>query len=97
MTNEQLVRALNTIGKACFIKYYKDFSDLNTSREELLELITINEGYDERATMARINAARRIFNLGFEIKALKKIISSIRLDANLIKIAKDLLIEENNK
>lgn len=74
-------RALNSIGKKCFIDFYEDFrnnSDRNTLAQKLLA--NNENATSPLAQMTRINYARWIFDNKNEKEALLIIINSKRLD-----------------
>ena len=95
MTEQQLIRALNSIGKRCFVTYYEAFKNLNNSTEQLIELLMQNESYEESGCKTRISQSRRIFLERKETDALDIIIESIRLEPEIIHKAK-LLREKSN-
>ena len=71
-----LKRALNSIGKSAFIKYYYNFK--NMSREYCIS--NFEENYTHTAKVTRTNYAKRIFSEGKQLEALKIIIQSKRVD-----------------
>lgn len=83
-------RALNSIGKKCFIDYYEDFrncTDKNALAQKLLE--NNKNATSPSAQMTRINYAQWIFDNNKEKEALIIIISSNRLDDNTKKKARE--------
>ena len=72
MNEIKLKRTLNSIGKACFVKYYYLFKDETLTDVYLSAIIILKEGYKEAATMTRINSAKRIFknNMNMDSKYL---------------------------
>ena len=74
-------RALNSIGKKCFIDYYEDFKNCN-DKEVLARKLHANNSNATSITaqMTRINYARWIFDNHKEKEALNIIINSNRLD-----------------
>lgn len=83
-------RLLNSVGKAIFIKYYYNFK--NHSRDYCIMAFT--EEYTDKAKSSRTGHAQTIFRNGLEKEALKIIISSNRLDENIIQTARDILKQE---
>lgn len=74
-------RALNSIGKKCFIDYYEYFrscTDKNTLSQKLLA--NNKNATSLLAQMTRINYAKWIFDNNEEKEALTIIINSNRLD-----------------
>ncbi len=74
-------RALNSIGKKCFIDYYEDFKNCNDKEVLARKLLTNNSNATSiTAQMTRINYAQWIFDNHKEKEALSIIINSNRLD-----------------
>jgi hypothetical protein len=74
-------RALNSIGKKCFIDHYEDFencTDKNALSQNLLK--NNKNATSPLAQMTRINYAQWIFDNNKEKEALGIIIDSNRLD-----------------
>jgi len=85
-------RALNSIGKKCFIDYYADFrccTDKNALVHKLLE--NNKNATSPSAQMTRINYAQWIFDNNNEKEALSIIINSNRLDDVTKKKAREYL------
>jgi len=62
MNDDQLDRSLRSIGKACFVKYFAEFSDLAISSEDLIDMLMQQEGYTESGCKTRISNSRRIIS-----------------------------------
>ncbi len=74
-------RALNSIGKKCFIDYYDDFKNCADKKVLACKLLTSNiNATSITAQMTRINYAQWIFENHKEKEALSIIIDSSRLD-----------------
>ncbi len=74
-------RALNSIGKKCFIDYYEDFKNCNDKEVLARKLLTNNSNATSiTAQMTRINYAQWIFDNHKEKEALSIIINSNRMD-----------------
>jgi len=74
-------RALNSIGKKCFIDYYEDFRDCTDKQALAKKLLDNNEKATSlSAQMTRINYAQWIFDNKKEKEALSMIIGSDRID-----------------
>ncbi len=74
-------RALNSIGKKCFIDYYDEFKYCNDKEVLARKLLTNNSNATSiTAQMTRINYAQWIFDNHKEKEALSIIINSNRLD-----------------
>lgn len=70
-----LQRTLNSVGKACFVRYFEVFAS-EEPIENVLELLLNEEGYTEKASRTRINNARKIIRNGLSILALQAVIHS---------------------
>lgn len=87
-----LTRALNSIGKKCFVDYFYDFKDCDDKIVLANKLLSENLKVTSLlAQMTRINYARWIFENGAEEEALSYIIASDRIDDVTRKKAKVLL------
>lgn len=76
-----LERALNSIGKKCFIDYYMEFKDCKNKDALAQKLLTNNSRATSiTAQITRINYAQWIFNNHQERGALSIIINSNRMD-----------------
>ncbi len=65
MNDNQLERTLQSIGKACFLNYFTEFSNLSLSDEAVARILVEREGWDEAATLNfRVRGARRIIKAG---------------------------------
>ena len=82
-------RALNSIGKKCFVEYYEAFRSC-TDKEALADRLLANNknASSKLAQMTRINYARWIFENHHEKEALTIILHSKRLDDVTIDKAK---------
>lgn len=96
MTDKQLLRCLQSIGKGCFIKYFASFANFNLPVEDIVEELKSNEGYEEKASKTRINSARRIFKEQRSLDALTLIVQSKRLNQELVLAAYKLIENSGN-
>ena len=78
MNDEQLVRSLQSIGKACFVTYFCQFADQMLSDHRVIELLVRREGYTEESSRTRVSNARRIMKSGRAGDALRNVIQSER-------------------
>lgn len=85
-----LIRTLNSVGKATFVKYYFNFK--NESRDKCI--LKFDENYTDKAKSARTGHAQRIFRENKHIEALNIIINSARVDDFTRKKAKEILLFE---
>lgn len=77
-----LDRALNSIGKKCFIDYYDDFKNCRNKKELAQKLLASNSNaVSLTAQTTRINYALWIFDNNLQKDALKIIMQSNRLDS----------------
>lgn len=76
MTDEQLARNLQSVGQACFVKYFEYFSSERMSAEDITERLRSETIYTEKSCISRIGHARSIIRAGLASRALKKIINS---------------------
>ena len=78
MTN--VIRALNSIGKKCFVDYYYQFKECVNKHDLAQKLLKDNSSASSfSAQLTRINYAQWIFDNSQENEALKIIIESKRL------------------
>jgi len=70
-----LQRALNSVGKTCFVKYYEEFAS-DKPVEDIVEILLNKEGYAETASRTRVNNARKIIRQGLSNQALDLVINS---------------------
>lgn len=92
MNNEQLKRSLQSIGMACFVKYFPQFSDASMSNEDLIELLIRRERYMESGCKTRVTQSRRIIASGRAVDALLIVASSARVPGDLSTAARRLAL-----
>jgi len=83
-------RLIQSVGLACFIKYYEFFSDFSKSNEDIIDILMKNERYTESANRTRVNKARKIFSENLQFKILEYATHSKKLDIEWIKKANKL-------
>lgn len=84
-------RALNSIGKKCFVEYYYQFRDCVNKYDLAQTLLRDNVSASSlSAQMTRIHYAKWIFENSLEKEALDIIIHSPRLDLQTIQSAKQI-------
>ena len=76
MNDEQLSRTLQSVGQACFVKFFGEFSSNTLSREDIVEKLRAETDYTEGSCISRTGHARSIINAGRAEAALKIIVSS---------------------
>ena len=79
MNDEQLKRSLQSIGMACFVQYFPQFSDASISNEDLIELLFREKKYMESGCRTRVSQSRRIIANGRAKDALLIVASSDRV------------------
>lgn len=93
MEEKRLVRCLNSVGKECFVKYFEIFSDFNMLNQEIADIIEEENGYTRKACNSRTGHARMIIREGGAKDALDLILSSNRLNSEVVNRAENLLRE----
>lgn len=91
MTQQQLERSLQSIGKECFVRYFEYFNDNHYSNGDLVSFLVQKEGYMESGCKVRVSQSRRIIKEEMVEDALNVIISSKRLDSATLMSAKKIL------
>ena len=80
MNDETLDRVLRSIGKACFVNYFTELSDLSLSDEAVARILVKREGWDVAPTLGfRVRGARRIIGAGRAKDALEAGYNLVRL------------------
>jgi hypothetical protein len=95
VNDEQFTRALQSVGKGCFINYFHLFSSDSLSRESAIEKLKSETDYTEKSCISRIGHARRIITAGLAPKALEIVIASesARISSETRESVKRLLAE----
>lgn len=97
MNEDRLERNLNSVGKSCFVEFYKIFSDQNRySHSEAAEILKNNTDYTEKSCNSRVSHARSIFRSNLEIKALELIVNS-RSSESVINRAHEIMRLQRNQ
>ena len=76
MNDEKLVRTLQSVGQACFVKFFDEFNSKILTRAEIIEKLKAETGYSEKSCISRTGHAKSIINAGMAKKALGIVISS---------------------
>lgn len=76
MNDAQLTRILQSVGQACFVRYFGEFSSNTLSREDIVKKLRAETGYTEGSCLSRTGHAQSIINAGRAEAALKIIVSS---------------------
>jgi hypothetical protein len=95
VNDEQFTRALQSVGKGCFINYFHLFSSDSLSRESAIEKLKSETDYTEKSCISRIGHARRIITAGLAPKVLEIVIASesARISSETRESVKRLLAE----
>jgi hypothetical protein len=95
VNDEQFTRALQSVGKGCFINYFHLFSSDSLSRESAIEKLKSETDYTEKSCISRIGHSRLIITAGLAPKAIETIISSgsSRVSSDTRACARKLLAE----
>ncbi|WP_400767254.1 hypothetical protein [Methylosinus sporium] len=91
MNDQQLARSLQTVGMACFVRYFSIFKDSSLLNADVAALIVAKEKYKERATLTRVSQARRIIREGRAVDALRMIASATNVEADASSRARSLV------
>ena len=92
MNDEQLRRSLQSIGMACFVRYFPQFSDKSMGNEDLIELLMRKENYMESGCITRVTQARRIIASERALDALLIVESSARVPGEVSMAASRLAL-----
>lgn len=88
MNEEQLRRALQSVGKSCFVRFFGEFSSSSIAREDVIEKLRLETDYTETSCVTRATHARSIVNAGLAKTALNMVITS---ESSLVK--EDIRVE----
>jgi len=80
MNDVQLDEALKSMGKTCFVRYFRALSDESLSDEDVRELMLRNESYT--TVRNRVSNGRRIIRAGRAREALNMVVTS-RVDSHV--------------
>ena len=87
MNDEQLKRRLQTIGKECFVSYFRKFNDPTLSNDEVSTLLVEERKYMPKASLTRSSCARSIINAGRAKDAFAIIADSKKIEPAIREIA----------
>ena len=87
MDSVQLERKLQSIGKECFVSYFRIFGDETLSNEEVSGILVDERGYRFLASRSRCSAARSIIRTGKAKEAFLMIADSRRVEPEIREIA----------
>ncbi|WP_392383972.1 hypothetical protein [Marinomonas primoryensis] len=95
MEDKKLSRYLQSVGQACFVRYFEEFSSDTLSRDALIAKLRDQTTYTEKSCASRVSKARSILNAGLAEKALSLIAlsSSRRVSEEIKEKARSYLVE----
>ena len=76
MDDQQLKRTLRLVGMVCFIKYFRELSNLSLSNQSVAEMLMEREMYTDKSCISRVSHARSIIRAGRARDALLMIAGS---------------------
>ena len=88
MDIELIERLIHTIGKKVFVEHYHNLKNPQLSTVDKIKKLP--RKYKIAASIARINAANRIFRNNDQLKALKIIIDSKKITVRIKEVAEKL-------
>ncbi|BDX02816.1 hypothetical protein MACH16_15640 [Marinomonas pontica] len=96
MDDKKLSRYLQSVGQACFIRFFEEFSSDTLSRDALIAKLRDQTTYTEKSCASRVSKARSILNAGLADKALSLIASSNsgRVSQEVKEKARSYLVEK---
>ena len=64
MNDQQLGRTLKSVGKECFVTYFREFSNPSLSNEDIAEILMQDRRYTDDSCRSRPGHARGIIRAG---------------------------------
>ena len=98
MTQDELTRKLNSVGKTVFTEYFETFekySNNQISKSECIDFLVKSDVGNESGSNIRCGNAILIFKAKKEIAALKIVTESKRLPDSILKQAAKLISQKN--
>ena len=89
MNDAQLNRALQSIGKECFVTYFLKFNDHLLTNQDLCEILINERGYRPSACSTRVSKSRGIIKAGCAKNALM-VIAESNVDKRTRELASEL-------
>lgn len=93
MTDDQLDRALRSIGMGCFATYLPLFCDVRRGTADIAA--ELSQFYTAKAATSRTTHARRIIAAGRISDALHRVIASDRVDPTIRQAAQQALADHS--
>lgn len=97
MTNEELVRKLNSVGNAAFVEHYslfKSYAAGGVSRQRCIDMLVVSGASNPEGAAIRTSNAELIFRAGMEQEALSLIAASSKVSSNIVRAARDLALKQ---
>lgn len=94
MKNRELIRSLNSVGKACFVKYFQSFLDCQRGflkEQDLIDQLVLKEGYEQSGSIIRVKFAKCIIAAGGAINALRIVATAVRVPKQTSDMASRLI------
>ena len=95
MKNDELVRKLNSVGKAAFVEHYslfKSYAEGSISRQRCIDLLVANGASNPEGAAIRASNAVLIFRAGMDQEALSLISVSSKVPSNIVRAASELVL-----
>ena len=89
MDDQQLNRALRSVGMCCFVKYFGEFDNNALPIPAVVEILREQEGYKENACRTRVSKSRSIIRAGRARDALLMIAGSAKVCRRMAEKAKE--------
>ena len=89
MSETDLIRLLNSVGKRIFVEFYPEFSDLSLPTSEIVKMLP--EEYTLKSRQSRASKGRRICREGLGPEALRIIADSDNVEPGAARRARQLL------
>ncbi len=90
MDDRQLQRNLQSVGMACFVKYFGEFANNALPNRAVAEILLEREGYTEKSCRSRVSHARSIIKAGRAADALLMIAGASNVSRHTAERAKAL-------
>lgn len=94
MNNENLMRKLNSVGKAAFVEnfsLFKSYADGNISRQRCIDSLVTKGVSNVEGASIRVGNAAVIFRASMEYQAFVLVSSSTRIPYGVIQMARQML------
>ena len=92
MNDHQLQRNLQSVGMACFVKYFDELANPSLPNRTVIQILRERELYTEKSCQSRVSTARSIIQAGRAADALL-LIAAAKVDYRTKQQAKALADE----